>query len=139
MLTLPVQLAAARSSAQAHTSGSQDDGSDGTCGGTFAVAVTANAATVIIATAAHTDGVKRPVILPRDTLYSRWNEGLLDEISHRLVGALRPRFIYTYITDLLLVVVVHIHCFNLGIKIRPNLTALFRHRRVYLWISLTYT
>ena len=66
MLTLPVQFAAARSSAQTHTSGSQDDGSDGTCGGTFAVAVTANAATVTIA--AHLDGARRPVILPRDTL-----------------------------------------------------------------------
>ena len=69
MLTLPVQLAAARSSAQAHTSGSHDDGSDGTCGGTFAVAVTANAATVIVTTAAHTDGVRRLVILRRETLY----------------------------------------------------------------------
>ena len=68
MITLPVQFAAARSSAQAHTSGSHDDGS-GTCGGTFAVAVTANAATVIVTTAAHTDGVRRLVILRRETLY----------------------------------------------------------------------
>ena len=53
MLTLPVQFAAARSSAHAHTNGLHDDGSNGTCGGTLAT-VSANEAA--IATITHMEG-----------------------------------------------------------------------------------
>ena len=74
LLTLPVQFAAARSSAQAHTNGLHDDGS-GNCGGTLAVAVSAITATVI--TTAHTAvPAGHFVIFVRDTL-SRIRKGTL--------------------------------------------------------------